>query len=164
VAFVMLIRTASLTLSAPVGGRLGEALGERRASLLGCGLMSVSLVVIAWSAWSGDVVAFAIGLVGQGAGNGLSQPSITAAISHSVDESDLGIAAAANRLLGQGGAAFGVTALTLAYGGVNESRAFALAFAVGAAFATLAVVTAAGISARRIVLAHDLDGDPMSRE
>ena len=51
---------------------------------------------------------------------------------------------------------FGVTALTLAYGGVNEGRAFALAFAAGAAFAAFAVATAFGIEARRIVLAPGL--------
>jgi len=152
IALIMLIRTASLTLSSPIGGGLGERMGERWAAVFGCGLMTVSLMFIAWFAWTGNIVGFAIGLIGQGAGHGLSQPSITAAISRSVDESDLGIAAAANRLLGQGGAAFGITALTLAYGGVNEARAFGLAFATGAAFSALSVVTAVGIGAQRIIL------------
>jgi EmrB/QacA subfamily drug resistance transporter len=152
IAFIMLIRTASLTLCSPIGGRLGERVGERWASVFGCGLMTCSLTLIAWSAMAGEIVPFAIGLVGQGAGHGLSQPSITAAISRAVDESDLGIAAAANRLLGQGGAAFGITALTLAYGGVNEAHAFGMAFATGAAFSAISVLTAHGIGAQRVVL------------
>jgi MFS family permease len=160
IAFIMLIRVASLTLSSPVGGGLGERMGERWASVFGCGLMTAALALIAWSAWNESIVAFAIGLVGQGVGHGLSQPSITAAISRSVDESDLGIAAAANRLLGQGGAAFGITALSLAYGGVNEGRAFALAFAAGAAFSGLSVLTAVGIAARRIVLERSVPASP----
>lgn len=155
VAFVMLIRTISLTLSSPVGGHLGERMGERWASVLGCVVMTGSLGLIAWSAWSAQVVLFGIGLVGQGIGHGLSQPSITAAISRSVEESDLGIAAAANRLLGQGGAAFGITALTLAYGGVNETRAFALAFATGAAFSAIAVLASLFMGAQRIVFDRD---------
>jgi len=157
VAFIMLIRTASLTLSSPVGGHLGERLGERHASLLGCLLMTASLGLIAWSAAAAEIGAFAIGLVGQGIGHGLSQPSITAAISRSVDESDLGIAAAANRLLGQGGAAFGITALSLAYGGLNEPHAFALAFATGAGFSAIAFATALGIGAHRVVVDPETD-------
>ncbi len=156
VSYIMLMRTASLTVSSPLGGWLGERMGERWASLFGCGLMTVSLMLIAWAGYRGDLVAFAIGLIGQGAGHGLSQPSITAAISRSVDDSDLGIAAAANRLLGQAGAAFGIAALTLAYGGVNEPSAFGLAFAAGALLSGVSVVTAVFIGPERIALRRSL--------
>ena len=154
VAYIMLMRTASLTVSSPLGGILGERFGERWASVFGCTVMTVSLVVIAWAGYQSNVVVFAIGLMGQGIGHGLSQPSITAAISRSVDDADLGIAASANRLLGQGGAAFGIATLTLAYGGVNDPSAFGLAFAAGALLSGVSVFTALFMGTDRIVLSR----------
>ena len=139
IAFMILMRTGALTVSSPIGGRIGESWGERAASLFGCGVMTVGLAVAVVAAYQGMVVLFLVGLVLQGVGHGLSQPSITAAISHSVDESDLGIAAAANRLMGQGGAAFGITLLMLAYGGEGTSEGFAMALGAGAVRATRAI-------------------------
>ena len=100
---------------------------------------------------------FMIGLIFQGLGHGWSQPSITAAISRSVDESDLGIAAASNRLFGQGGAAFGITLLTLAYGGRDTPEAFARAFFVGTALSAISVLTALWIGRARLDLHADDD-------
>ena len=152
VSLIVLIRTATLMLSSPVGGWLGERMGERWASVFGCSLMTLGLVVVAWSAYEQSVIGFILGLVGQGAGHGLSQPSITAAIAHSVSESDLGIAAGVNRLMGQGGAAFGITILTLAYGGVKSPEAFSLAFGAGAILSVFSIATALLMGAQRIVL------------
>ena len=152
ISYIMLMRTVSLTISSPFGGWLGERFGERAASIFGAALMTASLALIAWAGFHAHFAAFAIGLVGQGAGHGLSQPSITAAIARSVDESDLGIAASANRLLGQGGAAFGIATLTLACGGSTESSAFGFAFGIGALFAAIAVLTALFMGPERIVL------------
>jgi EmrB/QacA subfamily drug resistance transporter len=154
IAFIILIRTATLTLASPLGGRLGERMGERWAAVFGVSLLTLGLSLVAWAAYHQSIPLFVLGLVGQGAGHGLSQPSITAAISHSVDESDLGIASAANRLMGQGGAAFGITILTLAYGGDNTPDAFALAFITGAALSALAAMSALWMGAHRIVLEH----------
>ena len=67
----------------------------------------------------------------------------------------LGIAAAANRLFGQGGAAFGITLLTLAYGGEQSITAFASALLVGTALSSFSVVAALGIGARRLDLHSD---------
>lgn len=144
-ALLMLLRTASLTLASPLGGALGERWGERAAAAIGGGVMTLALAGIAWGAWESSLLAFGLGLVGQGAGHGLSQPSITAAIAHSVDEAQLGVATAANRLAGQGGAAFGVAALTLAYGGVATPGAFGLAFVLGAVLAAISTLTSLGI-------------------
>jgi MFS family permease len=144
-SLLMVLRTASLTLASPLGGALGERFGERFASLLGGAVMTVALTAIAWGAWESNLLVFGLGLVGQGVGHGLSQPSITAAIAHSVDDADLGVASAANRLAGQGGASFGIAALTLVYGGVVEPSAFALAFLAGAALAAVSTLTSLGI-------------------
>lgn len=157
IAFIVLTRTATLMLSSPVGGWLGERMGERWASIFGCTLMTVGLGLVAWAALERSLPLFILGLVGQGAGHGLSQPSITAAIAHSVSESDLGIAAGVNRLMGQGGAAFGITILTLAYGGVRSETAFAIAFAAGGFLSVVSVVTALFMGSDRIVLERRTD-------
>lgn len=157
-SFLILMRTGALTIASPMGGTLGERLGERGASIVGCGVMTVGLALAALGIYLEHVVLFMIGLIGQGLGHGWSQPSITAAISRSVDESDLGIAAASNRLFGQGGAAFGITLLTLAYGGHDTPSAFALAFLVGTGLSAISVVTALWIGAQRIDLHRSAEG------
>ncbi len=141
-AYLILIRTATLTLASPFGGRLGESWGERGAAILGCFIMTVGLAAGATAVYIEHLPLFIAGLIAQGAGHGLSQPSITASIAHSVAETDLGIAAAANRLMGQGGAAFGITVLMLAYGGDKQPAAFALAFGAGTLLSAVSVATA----------------------
>lgn len=141
-SLLMLLRTASLTLASPIGGFLGERFGERGGAASGCALMTLALVLIAWGAAESDLLAFGIGLVGQGAGHGLSQPSVASAIARAVDESDLGVATAANRLAGQGGASFGIAALTIVYAGVAEPEVFAHAFEWAVAFCAISTATA----------------------
>jgi MFS family permease len=148
-ALLMVVRTASLTLASPLGGMLGERRGERAASAIGGAVMTVSLLAIAWGAYASDLLVFGAGLMGQGAGHGLSQPSITSAIARSVPVSQLGVAAAANRLAGQGGASFGIAALTILYGGVAEPGVFAETFAAGAALAAASTATALWIGRPR---------------
>jgi len=155
IAFIVLMRTATLTIASPFGGRLGERVGERGASVFGCTLLTLGLIVTAAAAYGESLTLFVIGLIGQGAGHGLSQPSITAAISRSVDEEDLGIAAASNRLMGQSGAAFGITLLTLAYGGIRAPEAFGYAFAAGVLLSALSVVTALFMGPEPVHFSHD---------
>ncbi|MCR9093225.1 MAG: MFS transporter [bacterium] len=156
-SFLILMRTGALTIASPMGGNLGERFGERGASLFGCSVMTVGLGLAGWGISQEHLVTFMIGLILQGLGHGWSQPSITAAISRSVDESDLGIAAASNRLFGQGGAAFGITLLTLAYGGEQTPEAFATAFLVGTGLSAISVVTAVWIGASKLDLHPDED-------
>lgn len=145
-AGIMLLRTLTLTLSSPVGGSLGQRIGERAAAVVGAGIMTVSLVVIAWSVLNREIVGVGIGLVLQGMGHGLALPSLTSAVASAVREKDLGIASAANRLTSQTGAAFGITTLTLVYGGLNSPEAFSRAFLVGAALSAVSLAAAFGMS------------------
>jgi hypothetical protein len=57
--------------------------------------------------------------------------------------------------MGQGGAAFGITILTLAYGGVKSPDAFAMAFGAGAVLSVASIATALFMGAQRIVLHQD---------
>jgi MFS family permease len=148
-SLLMVLRTASVALASPMGGALGERFGERAASVVGCAVMTLALLGVAWGAFVSDLFLLGVGLVGQGVGLGLSQPSITSAIARSVDESQLGVAAAANRLAGQGGASFGIAALTIVYGDLAEPRVFGLAFLLCAALAAASTLAALGIGGSR---------------
>lgn len=141
-AGIMLIRTFSLTVGSPIGGRLGTRFGERRAALMGCVVMTLGLFLISLGAWRVSLGGMAIGLVLQGLGHGFAQPPLTAAAAGAVPDGDLGIAAATNRLTSQVGVAFGITALTMVYGGVNEAPAFANAFLLGAALSVVSFALA----------------------
>jgi MFS family permease len=137
---IMLMRTLTLTAASPLGGHLGARIGERAASMIGSAIVAVSLLIVAWGAESASLAVVCVGLVLQGLGNGLGGPPMTTAVAGSVAHHDLGIAAAASRLTSQVGVAFGITTLTMVYGGINTGLAFAHAFLVGALFAGLALV------------------------
>jgi len=141
-AAVMLLRTLSLTIASPIGGWLGGRIGERAAAVMGAGVMTVALVVIVVAVREVSVLTLGVGLVLQGAGHGLGLPSLTSSIANAVSEEDLGIASAANRLMAQAGSAFGITLLSLVYGGLNTSAGFSRAYAVGAALSALSLLAA----------------------
>ncbi len=139
-AGIMLMRTLTLTLASPLGGRLGTEMGERAASALGSAIVAVSLVVVAYGAATTSLAVLCVGLVLQGLGNGIGVPPMTSAVASSVPNTDLGIAAAASRLTSQVGVAFGITILTMIYGGINTGTALAHAFLVGAVLAVGALI------------------------
>jgi MFS family permease len=141
-AGIMLLRTFSFMLASPVGGWLGGRIGERGAAVLGAGMMTVALVAMAVGVLEGSLAAFGSGLALQGVGLGAALPSLTSSISNAVPEKDLGIASAANRLTSQTGSAFGITLLTMVYGGLNTGDSFGRAFAVGALLSALSLAAA----------------------
>ena len=148
-AAVMLLRTATLTLASVAGGRLGMWIGLRNSVLTGSAVLTTGLLVIAYASLNTTLALFGFGLVLQGLGNGLALPALSSAVANSVPDRDLGIASAANRLTAQLGTAFGITLLTLAYGGTNTGAGFARAFSVGAAFAAVSVASASFMERRR---------------
>ena len=142
---IMLLRTLTLTLSSPVGASLGMRAGERAASVTGCAVMTVSLAVLALAVREQALWAIGVGLVLQGLGHGLALPSLTSSVSNAVPEEDLGIASASNRLTGQVGTSFGITLLTMVYGGVNTGESFAWAFGAGGVLSLLSLLAALGM-------------------
>lgn len=141
-AGLMLLRTVSFAASSPVGGRLGGRIGERRAAMLGGGLVAAALLLAAFGAAERMLWLFGAGLVVQGLGFGFSLPSLTSSISNAVPEKDLGIASASQRLTNQAGNAVGITVLTLVYGGVGGAPGFLRAFLLGAILAGAAAAAA----------------------
>jgi MFS family permease len=110
--------------------------------------MTVALAIIAYGVLETSVVLFGVGLVLQGAGHGLALPSLSSAVASAVPDKELGIASASNRLTAQVGTAFGITALTIVYGGDGSPESFARAFALGTALSLGSVLAAAAMGRR----------------
>jgi EmrB/QacA subfamily drug resistance transporter len=141
-AFVMILRPLTFSLSSPIGGRLAMRVGERVNATAGTGMMTAALGVFAIGAWQHSLPLVIAGLVLQGVGNGVARPSLTASLTNSVDQKDVGIAAASNRMLHQIGASFGIAVLTAIYAGSRAPAPFARAYLVGALLALASMVAA----------------------
>ncbi|HVS13700.1 MAG TPA: MFS transporter, partial [Thermoanaerobaculia bacterium] len=116
-AGLMLLRTISLSLGSPLGGRLGERVGERAAAVTGSAIMTLAFLLLAWGVVLPSVAVAGAGLVLLGLGQGLARPSLLASIASAGPEEHLGIASATARLTAQVGGSFGITVMTLVYGG-----------------------------------------------
>ena len=143
VAALMLLRPLTYSLSSPLGGRLGMRIGERSAALIGNVTLAASMGVFAAGAFGREVTLIGVALVCQGVGNGLARPALGAILVNHVDEADLGIASAAQRMMRLVGNALGIAVLTAVHGGVGTTAAFGRAYLVAAGLGVLAVVATA---------------------
>lgn len=141
-SLVMLVRPLSFSLTSPVGGSVATRIGERPVAMFGSLAIAIALALLGVSATSGLVFLVVFALVLQGIGNGTAQPTITATLSNSVDEADLGVAAAAQRMTFQVGSALGITVLTSIYGATEDPADFLTAYLVGAGLGVVALVFA----------------------
>ncbi|MBN2624690.1 MAG: MFS transporter [Acidimicrobiales bacterium] len=156
---ILSIRPALFALMSPVGGRVAGRAGTRAAAIAGSLTLAAGMVALAIGSATGSLVVVVVGgFVLQGMGFGLLRPAITTALADAVDERDLGMAGAAERLTGQVGVAFGITILATIYDG--DVDRFAPAFAVGAAFALAGTVAAWGM--RRHVRPGPITDEPSS--
>ncbi|MGB0114779.1 MAG: MFS transporter [Ilumatobacteraceae bacterium] len=139
-SLVMLLRPATFAITSPVGGSIATRIGERPVAMFGSATIAGALVLLGFGG-SWDVLwLVAVGLILQGVGNGTAQPTITATMSNSVDEADLGIAAAAQRMAFQVGSALGISTLTSIYGGTEQASDFLTAYVAGAGIGIMALV------------------------
>lgn len=164
IAFLMLLRPLTYSLSSPLGGQLGARLGERRGAVVGSALFAASMAAFTLGSATRVVVVIGVALVAQGVGNGLSRPPLTATLANAVDEDDLGLASASQRMVQQIGSAFGITVLTAVYGGVLTAGAFSRAFAVAFALALASLAAAAFVSDRRSQSAESDGAEPVVPE
>ena len=142
---ILSIRPVLFAVMSPVGGWVTGRLGSRVSTIAGCVSLGAGLVGIALgSAADSLLIVVAVGFILQGTGYGLLRPGTTTALADAVDERDLGMAGASERLIGQLGVVFGITSLASIY--ASDVDRFPLAFAVGAGFAVLAAVAALGMA------------------
>ena len=141
-SLVMLLRPTSFAITSPIGGSLATRIGERPVAMFGSAAIAVALVLLGLGGTADLLWIVIAGLVLQGIGNGTAQPTITATMSNSVDEADLGIAAAAQRMAFQVGSALGISTLTSIYGGTERASDFFTAYLVGAGIGAMALLFA----------------------
>lgn len=145
---VLTVRPILFALSSPVGGRLAGRIGNRFTATTGSLALALGLVGLAvGSAVASLAVVIGVGFVLQGIGYGFLRPPISTALANSVDQHDLGVAAAAERLSGQIGVAFGITVLATLYDG--DPDRFPLGFAVGAALGIIGAGVSLGMQRGR---------------
>ena len=145
---ILSIRPVLFAVVSPVGGWVTGRAGSRWSALAGCVALTGGLVGLAFgSAADSLVVVVVAGFVLQGTGYGLLRPAVSTALADAVDERDLGVAGATERLVGQLGVVFGITIMAALY--ASDTDRFPLAFAVGAVFALLGTVASLRLAGAR---------------
>ena len=142
VALLVILRPLTYSLASPLGGQLGARAGERWGAVIGSSILAASMALYAVGAALRTSVLVAVALFVQGLGNGLARPSLTSSMANAVDEADLGIASASQRMLHPIGNAIGISLLIAVYGATNTSTAFARTYVVAFVIALVAVALA----------------------
>ena len=147
-ALFILLRTASLTIASPFGGRIATLYGERFGAVLGTGLQALGLFLVGVGAMWGSIPLLALALLLQGIGHGFALPPMTSIIGTAVQAADFGTASGVHRLSGQIGSSFGLSMFgVLLSAGNGGFDPFAI-FALGAAITLLALVPAVLVQSR----------------
>ena len=162
IALLVILRPLTYSLASPLGGQLGARAGERWGAVIGSSILAGSMALYAVGAALETAVLVAVALFVQGLGNGLARPSLTSSMANAVDEADLGIASASQRMLHQIGNAFGISLLIAVYGATNTAAAFARTYTVAFVIAVVAVVLASMV--RDLPRARKGSGDDQDPE
>src|SRR5260370_19629403 len=142
-SLAMICRPLSFSVSSPVAGYVAVRVGERRASVLGCVLVVVSMGCFALGA-STETLALVFGaLVLSGLGLGASQPSLISSAANAVETESLGVANAAQVMVTQIGVVAGIQVLSPVPGGVWRTASFTGAYLIGGIVAVGGVTGAA---------------------
>jgi EmrB/QacA subfamily drug resistance transporter len=142
-SLAMICRPLSFSVSSPVAGYVAVRVGERRASVLGCSLIVVSMACFALGA-STEAIALVFGaLVLSGLGLGASQPSLISSAANAVETESLGVANAAQVMVTQIGVVAGIQVLSTVQGGGSSTGSFTVAYLVGGIVAVAGIVGAA---------------------
>ena len=144
-SLAMTARPLSFSIAAPVSGYVAIRIGERRASVIGCSLVVVSMFLFAVAA-SGEILVFVfVALAISGLGIGASQPSLTSVVASAVEPERLGVANGAQQMVAQIGVVSGIQVLSVVQGSRPGSGGFTAAYLVGASVATVGVLGAARV-------------------
>jgi MFS family permease len=142
-SLAMICRPLTFSVSSPVAGYVAVRVGERRASVLGCALIVVSMGCFALGA-STEMLALVFGaLVLSGLGLGTSQPSLISSAANAVETENLGVANAAQVMVTQIGVVAGIQVLSTVQGGGSSTGSFTVAYLVGGIVAVAGIVGAA---------------------
>jgi len=141
-SLAMIFRPLSFSLSSPVSGYVAVRVGERRASVVGCLLVVVSMACFALGASSESLALVFGALILSGLGLGASQPSLISSAANAVETASLGVANAAQVMVTQIGVVAGIQVLSTVQGGGSSPGSFTTAYVAGGVVAVLGVVSA----------------------
>lgn len=163
-SWAMACRPLTFSLTAPGSGYLASRVGERRAGLTGMTLLVASMGIFAIASATNTVVLVFAGLALSGLAMGASMPSLVTVVANTVDVGDLGVANAAQQMVGQIGTVAGIQLLSTVQGGSSDALPFTAAYLAGLGVAVGGAVAASFIATRprgavelRVVDAASLD-------
>src|SRR6266511_2337714 len=142
-SLAMICRPLSFSVSSPVAGYVAVRVGERRASVVGCALVVVSMGCFALGASTETLALVFAALVLSGLGLGTSQPSLISSAANAVETENLGVANAAQVMVTQIGVVSGIQVVSTIQGGASSSGSFTLAYLAGGIVAVVGIVGAA---------------------
>jgi EmrB/QacA subfamily drug resistance transporter len=148
-SWAMACRPLTFSISAPVSGYLAARIGERRAGVIGTSLLVASMVMFVVATTADSVGLVFAGLLLSGLAMGASMPSLVTVVANTVERGDLGVANAAQQMVGQIGTVAGIQLLSTIQGGSNAAVPFAAAYVAGAVVAAFGVVATTFVRARR---------------
>ena len=141
-SLAMTARPLTFSLSAPISGYVATRIGERKASVIGCACVLVSMGLFALAA-AGELLALVfVALAISGLGLGASQPSLTTVVANAVEPERLGVANGAQQMVAQIGVVAGIQVLSVIEGASAGEGGFIVAYLAGGALAVVGVFAA----------------------
>lgn len=139
-SFISMIRTLSISLSAPIASLMSQRFGERRVAIVAGAFVVVAIAGLGLGANS-EALAIVIGsLFVTGVAWGHFQPAILAVIGNSVDPFDLGFATSLQQTANSIGGVTGTGLLTAIAADATTRGPYVNAYLMSAAVGALAVV------------------------
>lgn len=145
----MLLRTMSITIASPLGGRLATLIGERLGSTTGLIIQTFGLAIVGVGASYESLTVVGAGLVFQGFGHGLAMPPLTTVISFAAPSTLFGTASGVSRLATQVGSSLGLSFFAALVSGETGGANLPAIFFFGAFLSALALLPAMAISTGR---------------
>lgn len=137
-SLAMVCRPLAFSISAPTAGYVAVRVGERRSSVVGMGLLVISMACFVFAASDDAIGLVFVGLVLSGLALGASQPSLITEAANTVTLDRLGIANAVQQMVAQIGAVTGIQVLST----LQHATSFSSAYLVGMVVAAVGVVAA----------------------
>jgi EmrB/QacA subfamily drug resistance transporter len=147
-SWAMALRPLTFSVTAPGSGYLAARTGERRAGVIGTSLLVSSMVMFVGATTSDTIALVFAGLALSGLAMGSSMPSLVTVVANTVEAGDLGVANAAQQMVGQIGTVAGIQLLSTIQGGSDAAGPFALAYVAGAVVAAVGVLSTTFIRSR----------------
>lgn len=142
-------RPLAFAVAGPLAAFVVIRIGERWTGVAGALALVGSMGWMSTIGVASPTLVIVGGLALAGVAMGISNPAMSSTVAHAVDESDLGVAGAAQQMMSQIGVTFGIqllqTVQQVREPAVGLGRSYSQAYLVAAVVAGLCVVVAAGV-------------------